>query len=166
MKNKKICIGKITSPHGIRGEVKVKTFLEDPNSIMNFKDIFDQKSKKKFKFEKIRGQKKDVVIVKIKGCEDKNEADKIRGTELYISRNELPETEEGEFYYNDLIGLEVFEDKKKIGVIKNIYNFGAGEILEITLDSGKEIDVPFNDDYVKQIDLKTEKITIIQPEYV
>ena len=167
MKNKgKICIGKIVSSHGIKGEVNIKTLLDNPSSIKKFKNVFDIKGERQFKIEGVRGQKNDVVIVKIDGIEDRDEADKLRGTELYIERGELPKTKENEFYYNDLIGLKVFEGDKEIGITKNIYNFGAGEILEIKLKNGTELDIPFGNDYVKDVDLKNGKIVIVKPEYV
>ena len=167
MKDKKICIAKIVSSHGIKGEVKIKTFLDDPNGITKFKNIFNKNGDKEFQIKGVRGRKNEFLIAKIKGCDDRNEADRLRGTEFYISRDELPETKKGQFYYNDLIGLLVVEDGKEIGVVKNVYNFGAGDILEIKLNNQKQIDIPFViGDFVKKVDLKAGKIVIIQPEYV
>lgn len=166
MKNEKICIGKIISSHGLKGEVNIKAFLDNPSDLAKLKDISDSKGEKQFKIEGVRGQKNDVVIARITGSNDRNESDSLRGSELYIDKSQLPEAEDDEFYYNDLIGLKAFEGETEIGIIKNVYNYGAGEVLEIKLHDGEELDIPFGDDYVKDVDLKGGKVVVVRPGYV
>jgi 16S rRNA processing protein RimM len=169
MENKKICIAEITSPHGIQGEVKIRTFLENPKDLKKFKNISDKSGNRVFAIEGIRGEKKDTVIARVDGITDRNEAEKLRRTELYIDKKDLPKTKKGEFYYHDVIGLKVFENKKEIGIVKNVYNFGAGTVLEVKLNNPKgekEIDVPFIDEYVKDIDLEKGIVSISMPEYI
>ena len=166
MNNNKVCIGIVTSPHGIKGEVNVKTFLDNPKDLPNFKYIFDVSVNRTFKILDVRGVKKDMVIVKIKGFDNRNKAEEIRGKKLYIDKSELPDTEEDEFYQKDIIGLKVFENKKVIGKVLNVYNYGAGEMIEIELKNKQIEAIPFNDDYVKNIDLKKGNIEITLPEYI
>jgi 16S rRNA processing protein RimM len=166
MINKKIYIGIITSPHGIKGEVNVKTFLDNPEDLGKFSHIFDVNGDETFEILDIRGIKGDMVIAKIKGYDNRNQAEEIRSKKLYIDKSELPDTKEDEFYQKDILGLKVFENKKEIGKVSNVYNYGAGEMIEIELKNKQIEAIPFNDDYVKNIDLNKGNIEITLPEYI
>jgi len=167
MPGKKILIGTITSPHGLKGEVKIKTFLESPKDLTNFNNIYDVGNKIKFKILDIRGIKNDVAIVKFEGFDNRDKAETIRGKKLYIDEGELPNiTNDDEFYHKDIIGLNVIQDGEMIGKVNGLYNYGAGDMIEIKLkDSGLEA-IPFNSDYVKNVDVQKGIIEIILPVYI
>ncbi len=129
----KILVGKIVAPQGIRGDVRVQTFSEKP---ADFRDFKVQSSKFKdgdFRFVRVVPNS-NVIIAHIAGVDDRNAAETLRGTELYIDRGTLPEVRDGEYYQADLIGFAVLRDGKKIGTVAGFQNFGAGDIIE--LDNG------------------------------
>ena len=138
--NKQILVGKIVAPQGIRGDVRVQTFSENPTDFQKFKVQSSKFKEDDFRF--IRAvPNSSVIIAHIAGFDDRNAAETLRGTELYIDRGTLPETRDGEYYQADLIGFSVLRDGKKIGTVAGFQNFGAGDIIELE-----------NGDYVSFID--------------
>jgi len=130
---KQILIGKIVAPQGIRGEVRVQSFAENA---MDFKGLTVHSSKFNdgdFKFVRVVPNS-NVVIAKIRGVDNRNTAETLRGTELFIMRDALPDLKSDEYYQADLIGFDVIRDGKKIGVVDCFQNYGAGDIIE--LDNG------------------------------
>lgn len=133
---KRILIGKIVAPQGIRGEVRVQSFAE---SAMDFKKLKVSSARfgdGDFKFMRVVPNS-NVVIAKINGVDDRNAAETLRGTELYIARDSLPGLADNEYYQADLIGFDVIRDGKKIGIIDCFQNYGAGDIIE--LDNGEMV---------------------------
>lgn len=161
-KDEKICLGAIVGVHGIRGEVKVKSFTSIDSDIDKYGPLTNKEGKS---FEiKVVGHSKELLRVKIKGVDDRNAAEALKGTEFYISRNALPEIkDEDEFYQADLIGLKVIEQdsNSEVGSICGFYNFGAGDILEIKLKSSKNMEmIPFNKQYVPVVNIKDGYIIV------
>lgn len=154
-----VCLGVITGAHGIKGEVKVKSFTEIPSDIAGYGELTDKTGSKVFSL-KVTGKIKDDLRVKVKGIDDRNAAEAIRGTELYIPRSILPELDEEEFYFSDLIGLDVKdEDLNVIGKVNGVYNFGAGDIIEVNI-AGKLEMLPFTKQYVPDISIKNGYIIV------
>ncbi len=133
--NKKILIGKIVAPQGIRGEIRVQSFANKPEDFKNFRIICNKCESNKFHF--VRAIKQDVVIAKIDGVDDRNAAETLRGTELFVLRDDLPKLQDNEYYQSDLIGFDVIRDGTKIGVVECFQNYGAGDIIE--LDNGEMV---------------------------
>lgn len=123
----KILVGKIVAPQGIRGEVRVHTYTAVPDDFKTLK-ILDLP----LKFVRTAGR--DVAICRVDGVADRNAAETLRGTELFISRDALPAAGANEYYQADLIGFDVVRDGAKIGRVACFQNFGAGDIIE--LDNG------------------------------
>ena len=159
MSEKKIIIAKILTAHGVRGFVKLRVFLEDPSDISGYNPIKDAKGKS-YQI-KLKNSVKGDWVAEISGITDRNEAEKLRGLELFIDRNQLPELEDGEIYIEDLIGCSAIDkDGKKLGDVIDFQNFGAGDLIEIKPASGgKTYYLPMVEPYVGDID--TEKRTII-----
>lgn len=131
---KKILVGKIVAPQGIRGEVRVQTYTAVPE---DFKNIQVQSAKFKsddFKFVRRLNPNSDVIIARIAGYDDRTSAETLRGVELFVSRDALPGLGADEYYQADLIGSDVVRDGEKIGRVVCFQNFGAGDIME--LDNG------------------------------
>jgi 16S rRNA processing protein RimM len=150
--DKKILIGKIVAPQGIRGEVRIQTFTTTP---LDFKDlsVFGDKIETKA-FHFVRPvPNSNVIIARIDGINDRNSAETLRGTELFVERDTLPNTKDGEYYQTDLIGFDVIRDGKKIGIVDGFQNFGAGDIIE--LDDGEMISF-----IGAKTDMKNKKITV------
>lgn len=133
---KQILIGKIVAPQGIRGEVRVQSFAE---KTMDFQKLVVKSSKFNsgdFKFVRVVPNS-NVVIAKINGIDDRNAAEALRGTELFVERGALPDLGENEYYQADLIGFDVLRNGRKIGVVDCFQNYGAGDIIE--LDNGEMV---------------------------
>ena len=133
--NNKILVGKIVAPQGIRGEFRVQSFAEKPTDFKNFNIVCDKCESKEFHF--IRVLKQNVIIAKIDGINDRNAVETLRGTELFVSRDDLPKLKQNEYYQSDLIGFDVVRGGKKIGTVSGFQNFGAGDIIE--LDNGEMV---------------------------
>ncbi len=134
---KKILVGKIVAPQGIRGEFRVQTFTTKPIDLQNLSVFGDGIVAKDFHFVR-PVPNTNVIIAQIDGVNDRNAAETLRGTELFISRDDLPELKrDGEYYQSDLIGFSVVRNGKEIGKIVCFQNFGAGDIME--LDNGDMI---------------------------
>ncbi len=150
----KICLGAIVGVHGIRGEVKVKSFTEDENNLTSYGSLSNLEGSRKFEL-KIVGHSKDLLRVKIKGVDDRNTAETLIGTGLYVERSLLPQLPDEEYYHSDLIGLMALNAKgEKVGVVNALYNFGAGDIIELKTVDGRLEMLPFTMAYVPTVNLK------------
>lgn len=162
----KICLGAIVGVHGIRGEVKVKSFTEDEKNLTAYGPLANQEGSRRFDL-KIVGRSKDLLRVKIKGIEDRNAAETLIGTGLYVERSLLPELPEEEFYHTDLIGLMALTAKgEKVGTVNALYNFGAGDLIEIKTSDNRLEMLPFTKAYVPAVNLKDGFIIVEMMQFV
>ena len=161
MSNKRVCLGKIVGVHGIKGEFRVKSFTAVDSDIASYGPLEDKNAKQQFEL-KVTGHSKDLLRIKIKGIDDRTLAETMIGTELYAPRGVLPELKEQEVYYEaDLVNLKVYnEDKEVVAKVTGFYNFGAGDILEIKLLSGRSEMLPFNKSYVPEINIEEGYIIV------
>ena len=132
----KILVGKIVTFQGVRGDVRVQTYTAAPSDFHDLKILSDKFATEDFKFVRALPDT-NVIIAHIKGFEDRTSAEVLRGTELFINRDALPDAKDGEYYQTDLIGFNVVRDGKKIGSVDGFQNFGAGDIIE--LDNGEMV---------------------------
>ena len=131
--SKNILVGKIVVPQGIRGEVRVQTFSQNPSDFKTLRVFSNVFAIGDFKF--VRAVPNSTVIIgKITGVDDRNTAETLRDTELFIERNTLPDLKADEFYQADLLGFDVIRNGTKIGIVDCFQNYGAGDIIE--LDNG------------------------------
>jgi len=157
-----ICIGVITAVNGVKGNVKIRSFTESPDDISSFKLIYDE-NKNPYKISVVTS-KKDYIIAGIDGIHNRNEAEKLRNTKLFINRSELPEPSNDEYYHADLIGLEArYKDGAIAGTIKNVVNFGAGDIIEIyDVSTEATLYIPFVKAQVPEVNIN-ERYIIVAP---
>jgi len=161
-----VLVGVVTAPHGVRGLVKVKSFTDEPSDLVAYGALSDQAGLRTFQLE-IVGEAKGQLIVRMDGIADRNAAEDLKGQQLYIPRSALPEPEEDEFYHADLIGLRtVLSDGSAHGRIKAVHDFGAGDLLEVALESGGMTYLPFTRDVVPTVDLKSGTATVVPPQEV
>ncbi len=161
-----ICIGAIFGAAGLRGAVRLKVFTEDIKSISKYGPVTIIGSEfpqgKKFDL-KILHNVKDGVAVHLKDVVDRNQADALKGSKLYIERSALPEIEdEGDFYFEDMIGLLVKDKQDDLfGKVDGVFNFGAGDIIEVRLlkEKGKRM-YPFSDVVVPEVNIGEGYIVI------
>ncbi len=159
----KVCVGVITGAQGIRGQVRVKSFTAEPTDIAAYGPLTDAKGSREFRLE-LTGSAKGVLLARVSGISDRNAAETLRGIELYVDRDALPETDEEEFYHADLIGLPaVLSDGTPYGTVRALHNFGAGEVIEILLADGGVAVLQFTHAVVPDIDLDAGQITIVPP---
>lgn len=160
----KVCIAQIGAPNGVRGDVRVKLFSDDPASLTAYGVLHNADGRRSFTALSARPQK-TVFIVRFAEITSRNEAESLNGTKLYIDRDALPDLDEEEFYYSDLIGLRTeLEDGSDFGTILALHDFGAGELLEVAPKKGKSQLLPFTKEVVPSIDLASGKVVILPPE--
>ena len=159
----RLCIGVVAGVHGVRGALRIKAFTADPADLTSYGALTTEAGQTwRLKGASVDG--KGVVTAKIDGVDDRNQAEALKGTKLYIERGALPEAEEDEFYIADLIGLPAESlTGAPLGIIKAVYNFGAGDVVEVRGDQG-EILVPFTLKAVPVVDVKARRVVIDPPE--
>ena len=140
---KLVCLGVVTAAHGIQGAVRIRSFTEAPEDIVRYGTLTDETGTRSFDLALV-GTAKGVVIARIAGIDDRNQAGALRGLRLHLPRSALPQTEAEEYYHADLIGLEaVLGDGTPIGRVRAIHDFGAGDTLEVTRPGAPPVMVPF-----------------------
>ena len=130
MDAKKILVGKIVAPQGIRGEVRVQAFTEKPSDFQSLAVFGDRIPAGALHFVRVVPNT-NVVIARVDGMADRNAAETLRGTELYVNRDDLPAPRDGEYYQADLIGMTVMRGGAELGRVACFQNFGAGDIMEL-----------------------------------
>ena len=161
----RICVARIGAAHGVRGEVKLWSFTEDPAAVAAYGPLETEDGKQRFEIEAMRAAK-DHFVARIAGISDRNAAERLRNLELYVPRERLPKIDEQDTYYHaDLIGLDVVTpDGVQIGTVYALHNFGAGDIIEIMpVGSGEPLMLPFNETTVPSVDLEAKQIVLVQP---
>lgn len=143
----------IGAAHGIKGELRVKSFTGDPLALADYGPLYARDGRA-FQIVDIRPAN-TVVVVRFKGVNDRNAAEALAGTELFVDRSVLPdEGEEDEFYHADLVGLEVKDDTGAIiGKVVAVHNFGGGDILDVTLAGRKGVLIPFTQAAVPEVSI-------------
>ena len=160
---RKICVGMIAGAHGVKGLVRLRSFTEDPEAIVQYGPLTDEDGKT-FAVT-LKTASNDFFIAEVKGLKNKEEADALRGTKLYVSREAMPETDDGAFYETDLIGLEAADDTgKNYGKVQAIHNHGGGVFLEIGANLKNSFMLPFTDACVPKVDVKAGHVTVAVPE--
>jgi 16S rRNA processing protein RimM len=162
----RICVAQIGAAHGIRGEVRLRSFTGDPMAVTSYGPLESEDGKQRFEIEALRPAK-DVFVARLRGVADRDAAEKLTNIRLYVSRDKLLPPEDGEFYHADLVGLAaVTPDGAALGTVTAVLNFGAGDILEIKPPSGEPLLVPFTDTTVPDIDMQAGRMVVVPPTTV
>ena len=158
-----ICVARIGAAHGVRGAVKLWTFTEDPLAVKRYGPLLTKDGARQFEVTHAR-EAKGHLVATFKGVTTREEAERLNGLELYVAREKLPATDEGEFYHADLIGLAaVTAADAPLGRVVAIHNFGAGDIIEIAPSHGATMLLPFTSAVVPTVDLKNGRVVIELP---
>ena len=161
----RIRVARIGAAHGIRGEVKLWSFTEDPMAVAQYGLLETEDGARHFEIEAARPAK-DFLVARLKGVGDRDAAEKLRNTDLFVPRDRLPSIEEADtFYHADLVGLAAAgEDGAALGTVIAIHNFGAGDLIEIAPAGGGEpLLLPFTEATVPTVDLKAGRIVVVVP---
>lgn len=156
-----VLLGTIGAAQGLKGEVRVNSHTDDPLAIADYSPLVSRDGRS-FTIIDIR-EHKNVVVVRFEGINDRNAAEALNGVELYVDRDRLPDDDldDDEFFYADLEGLDVIDDEgRNWGVVTAIFDFGAGDILEIKAKGKRPVMIPFNEASVLDIDLTAGHMTI------
>ena len=157
-----ILLARIGAPHGVRGEVRVKSFGEEPEALKRYSPLAAGDGRL-FHVERLRPAK-EVLVVKFRGVDDRDAAEALNGVELYVDRSRLPAAEEDEFYHADLIGLAAFSEAgEALGTVIAVHDFGAGDILEIAPSRGTSLLFPFTRSTVPLVDIGAGRIVVAPP---
>jgi len=154
-------VGKILKPQGIKGEVKVSVITSFPDHFKTLKEVFFEiNSLKAITIESAR-LNTSFAILKFKDVHDRNEAEKLRGINLYIPEDQLHPLADDEFYHHQLLGLEVFSNEDEfIGKIIDVEATKANDIAIIKTEAGVTHIIPLVKEIVTQIDMNAKRVTI------
>ena len=158
----KIKIGKITSPVGLKGEVKIMSYSEDPDRFEILEGVYFADES----FHEILGvrYKGPSIILTLEGIDDRTAAERARGTELFMNEEDLPELPRGSYYVRDIVGFSVCtEEGKTIGTLKDVLT-NTGQDLYVVKGEEKDILIPGAKEIVKNIDVEKGVITVDPPE--
>lgn len=152
-------IGKVVSTHGLRGELRVDPWCDSPQFLCQFKTLYLKKGETKLSVSS--RPHKTIAIVKAKGIDTIEEAEKLRGRVLYINRSDA-RLAPGEYFIQDLMGLDVIdiETSKSYGKITDVLKTGANDVYQVTDEKKKDYLIPVIDDVVKEIDINGGKVLI------
>jgi 16S rRNA processing protein RimM len=160
---RQICVARIGAPHGVRGQVRLWTFTEDPFAVLDYGPLATKDGKRSFEVDDVR-EAKGHLVATLKGVTSREDAERLNGIELYVARDALPEPEDDEYYHADLIGLAaVTTAGEAIGRVVGIHNFGAGDIIEIAPPEGATLLLPFTNAVVPTVDIAAGKVVIELP---
>ena len=160
----RVCVAQIGGAHGVRGDVRVKSYTQDPASVTQYGPLEGEHGER---FEIVAARPtKDALIVRFKGVDDRDAAEALRQVKLYVAREKFGEPDEDEFFHADLIGLAaVTVEGVALGMVTGVPNYGAGDLLEISPpDGGASVLLPFTKEVVPAIDIAAGKITVDPPE--
>jgi 16S rRNA processing protein RimM len=158
-----VILGIIGAPHGVRGELRVKSETEDPLAIGDYGPLTLPNGRQLSPLN-VR-ENGEVVLVRFEGVNDRNAAEALKGQTLAVPRDVLPDVEdEDDFYHADLIGLSCqTSDGSVIGKLTAIHNFGAGDVLDIRQTDGKSLSLAFTKANVPTVDVAGGKLVIVPP---
>jgi 16S rRNA processing protein RimM len=157
----RVCVARIGAAHGTRGEVKLWPFTAAPAAVGDYGPLETADRSRSFEIEALRPAK-DFFVARLKGVTDRTTAERLRNTDLYVSRTRLPAPDPDEFYHADLIGLYAEDTAgKALGTVVAVHNFGAGDLLEIALAGGGEtVMLPFTAAIVPVIEIARGRIVV------
>ncbi len=157
-------VGVISSAHGVRGQVKIHSFSEDPEDLLRYGTLHDASGKRSFALTR-HGAKGTQIIASIEGLTDRNDAEKLKGTELFADAS-LQQTTENQYSYTNLIGLEARTgDGAVYGTVTDLQNYGAGDIIEIKLKNGETEMLPFTSAFFGEVAPGAGFLIVTPPNY-
>jgi 16S rRNA processing protein RimM len=155
---KRVLVAEIGRPHGVRGLVRLRAFTEDPAAIARYSPLTDETGTRRFAITLKGGN-----LAAIEGVADRDAAQRLTGTRLYVERDRLPPPGEEEYYLADLIGLAaVTEAGESLGTIRAVEDHGAGAFL-VVAGAGREHLLPFTRAVVPVVDIAGGRVTVVPP---
>lgn len=160
----RVCVGVVVGAHGVRGALRIKPFTEQPDGIAAYGPVEDEAGARRLRL-KVLGTAKGIVTATAQGVADRDAAEALTGTRLYVPRDRLPPPEPDEFYHSDLVGLAAQrEDGTPFGTVRAVFDFGAGDVIELALADGRVEMLPFTKAVVPVVDLAAGRLVVSPPE--
>jgi 16S rRNA processing protein RimM len=163
------CTALVLSAHGLRGECKIKVLIAgDPRQIEAYSPLLDLEGSNYYTI-KVRAVKGDVVIASLSGINNREDAEKLRSVKFFTKKDLMPKLDKNCFYSTDVIGMKVFDEENgdEMGVVRDVVNYGAGDIIELTLyENNRYIMLPFSKACVPDINLKNQYMIVRMPKFV
>jgi 16S rRNA processing protein RimM len=157
---RRILVGEFGRPHGVRGLIHLRSHTAEPAAIAGYGPLSDESGARRFVLKWLAEG-----LVQVEGVADRDAAAKLTGTRLYVDREALPPTEEDEFYLSDLIGLRAeTEGGEVLGTVSAVEDFGAGSIITLRDENGRESLFPFTRAVVPVVEIAPGRIVIVPPE--
>ena len=161
---RRVLMGLVLGAHGIKGAVRILSYAAAPEDIASYGPLEDESGGRKFLLT-IVGQARGAVLAAVEGIGDRDAAMALKGTKLYLERSALPAPAEGEFYWDDLVGLRAeLTDGAALGEVVAVHDYGGGPSLEVRRETGAPVMVPFTNRVVPVVDLAAGKLVIEPPE--
>jgi len=161
---RRVLMGRVLGAHGIKGAVRVLSYAATPEDIARYGALEDESGGRKFSLTVV-GKARGAVLAAVAGIEDRNAAEDLKGTKLYVARSALPAPDEGEFYWDDLVGLKVeVVGGTVLGEVIAVHDYGGGPSLEVKRKVGSPVMVPFTNRAVPVVDLEAGRLVIDPPE--
>jgi 16S rRNA processing protein RimM len=162
----RILVGRFGAPHGVRGELRLQSFTQDPAAIASYGPLSGGTGQQLFTIKSLRPLKDNLFVARVAGVDSRTAAEALTNVELFISRDALPPPDEDEFYLADLIGLTAVDEAgSPVGKVIAVPNYGAGDILEIApVAGGESLLLPFTKAVVPVIDFAARRVTVVPPE--
>lgn len=157
-----VLLGIVGGAHGIKGEVRVRSFTDEPTDLGAYGPLVDERGNR-FTVKSARVQK-NVVVIRFAEISDRNEAERLNGRELFVDRSALPDDgDEDEFYQTDLVGMDVETTAgEHVGTVIAVHDFGAGDVVEIAPEAGASVMIPFSEAAVPEIDFE-RGVLVVEP---
>ena len=166
MSGDRVIVARIGAAHGLRGEVRLKSFTETAGDVAVYGPLAAADGRH-FEIASLRaapGKSPDMLVARFKGVDDRSVAEGLNGTDLSVSRDALPATEGEEFYHADLIGMTaVTPEGAVLGRVRSVANYGAGDLIEIAPARGTAFLVPFTRAAVPEIDPSSGRLVVDPP---
>lgn len=161
-----ILVGRVAGAFGVKGEVRITSYTAEPTALIDYKALLRQDGSPGLTLTSGRPAKGGIVA-RAREVETREQAEALRGLQLYIPRESLPEPEEDEFYVADLVGLAVETAAgEPLGRVKTVHDFGAGDLLEVQPSEGASWWLPFTKEAVPEVRMAEGKVIAVRPEEV
>jgi 16S rRNA processing protein RimM len=159
-------IGLFIGPHGIKGEVKVKSFTEIPENLFVYEEIFLSNQTKPIKLKLVRKIKQNLICI-VEDIKTRNEAEKFKNLILYVRRDNLPLLKDDEFYQRDLLDFQVYNlERHNLGFVTSFNDFGGGLLVEVEKNK-KRFYLPIGKPFLKDINYKDKEVILnIDPGFI
>ena len=160
----RILVAQIGAAHGLRGEVRLWSFTENPLAVRDYGVLESEDGGQTFEIEALRPAK-DFLVARLRGIRDRTAAEALRNVQLYVPRDRLPKPPAEEFYHADLVGLAVVAaDGRELGSVIAVHNFGAGDLIEVRPLVGPTVLLPFTEAVVPEVDVAAGRLIADPPD--